>query len=307
MLPPEMTTATSSLLEHGHDRRSDLVLAHRHDVVDEALDEREGPLTHPLHRDAVGHRLDRLEQRSLPGVAGGAGRSGGLRLHTDHPDPGPQALERDRDARDQAASPDRHDHGRELRHLFGQLQPNGALSRDHLVVVERMHQRQTVRFDPPSGLHRGVVERRPVQDDLRAERARPRYLDERRDDRHDDGRRNVQATRVVGERLGVVAGTHGDDPAGTFLGSGDHQPVEGATLLERARAMHALELEVHTRLGHIRERERFGARRLLHAAADALPRLPDPVQRWTVDVGDGATCAGHRHSGRSASATSSGA
>ena len=60
-----------------------------------------------------------------------------------------------------------------------------------------------------------------------------RHLHERRRHRHHDGRRNAKAGRVIGDRLGMVAGRHGDDAARPFGCRQRGQLGARAALLER--------------------------------------------------------------------------
>jgi hypothetical protein len=71
-----------------------------------------------------------------------------------------------------------------------------------------------------------------VQHHLRAVRFGRLDLHERRRHRHHDGSRNAQPPRMIGDRLGVIAGRHGDDAA-TALGRGERRQLHaGAALLE---------------------------------------------------------------------------
>ena len=71
--------------------------------------------------------------------------------------------------------------------------------------------------------------------DLGAVRLRRLDLHERRRHRHDDGGGDAEPRRVVGDRLGVVAGRHGDDAARALLGASSE-----ASLLSAPRSLNEL-------------------------------------------------------------------
>jgi hypothetical protein len=76
-----------------------------------------------------------------------------------------------------------------------------------------------------------------------AEMARALDLGEGRAHGHDDGRRNLEPARVVGNALGVVAGGHCHDPGFALLGREAEQLDQRAAVLEGARILLALQLE----------------------------------------------------------------
>jgi hypothetical protein len=58
---------------------------------------------------------------------------------------------------------------------------------------------------------------------------------------------------VVGDRLGVVAGGHGDDALRPFAVADLEQLVERAPLLERGHELQILELHDHAAAQHLRQ------------------------------------------------------
>ena len=86
-------------------------------------------------------------------------------------------------------------------------------------------------------------QRLTFQQNARLVMPRARHLGERRRLRHDDGRRNPELLGVIGDRLRMIAGGHGDHAASRFLGRKRQQPVGGAALLERRSELQVLELD----------------------------------------------------------------
>ena len=88
-----------------------------------------------------------------------------------------------------------------------------------------------------------------------------------------------QQRAVVGDALRVVARGGGDDAAAARLGGELQQRIARAALLEAAGALQVIELAEDVRAGELRQRNRFDARRQIHAAGDARAR--------GLDVGEG--------------------
>jgi hypothetical protein len=91
------------------------------------------------------------------------------------------------------------------------------------------------------GGHRRGVQGVARQQNLGAELAGLLDLGERRELRHDDGRRNAQALGVIGDALGMVAGGHGDHAPLGLLVAEALELDQGAAVLEGARVLEALE------------------------------------------------------------------
>ena len=120
-------------------RRGDLVLAHQHDLVDQITHQREGVAVVEADAAAQGigearllHDLDRP-----PGAQALVHRGAPLHGDADHPDRGIGALQRERDAADQAAAGQRHQHGVEIGQVLEQLEADRPLPGDDLEVLER--------------------------------------------------------------------------------------------------------------------------------------------------------------------------
>ena len=161
---------------------------------------------------------------------------------------------------DQPATADRdHQHlevGRRLQHLQGER----ALARDHGRVVERMDEGQAVALGDLPGMAGRILDALALEHHPGTEAPRVLDLHERRVARHDDGRRDAQAPRVVGDALRMIAGGHGDHARGRLLGRQLRQAVQGAALLERGGVLQVLELEPDLGAGDLRQRARRAGR-----------------------------------------------
>ena len=105
--------------------------------------------------------LDRRPVRQRVRVRRGAGG-----LHADDPHVGAQRLDRQRDPGQQAAATGGHQHGLHVGHLLEHLEPEGALARHDVDVVERVDQHRPGLVGEPPG-------RRPATPRARCPR-RPR-------------------------------------------------------------------------------------------------------------------------------------
>ena len=135
-------------------------------------------------------------------------------------------------ARNQAAAADRDHQHIEIGSLLEHLERDGALPGNDARVVIRMDQRE-----PALGLHAFAARLRlghalAVEHHLGAMRAGRRHLHQRRRHRHHDGRRNLEPRRVIGHRLRVIAGRHGDDAAAALGVAERGELVERAAVLE---------------------------------------------------------------------------
>ena len=222
--------------------------------------------------------VPRADAHQLAGVEALLHRRAGRGLDADDLDPRAQRLDRDRDAGDEPAASDRHQHRLQVGLLLEQLERDRALARDHRLVVERMDGDQAALLLDLERVGVGLVEIVAEENDLGAVLARVRNLDQRRSPRHDDGRRDALARRVVGDRLRVVARGGGDDAALARRGRELQDLVEGAALLEGAGHLQVLELEAGARPAVPRHRLGAGAGGEVDAAADALARLLDVPQ-----------------------------
>ena len=113
--------------------------------------------------------------------------------------------------------PDRDHDAREVRDVLEQLEPERALARDHVGVVERMHEREPALARPLLGDADAVVDRVAADVDDRALAARRLGLGDRGVGGHEDLAAHAQRARRGGERLRVVAGRGADHAGGAAL------------------------------------------------------------------------------------------
>ena len=104
-----------------------------------------------------------------------------------------------------------------VRVLAQDLDGDGALSRDHLGVVEGMHEHAAAALHEALRLLPGVVEGVAVQHDLGPQVAHRLDLDARRGNGHDDRGAQTPTRRRQRHALGVVAGRHRDHAAPAFV------------------------------------------------------------------------------------------
>jgi hypothetical protein len=191
-------------------------------------------------------------------------------------------LDRRRDAGEQPAAADRHQHQVNFRQVRDDLQADGALPGDHVRVVERRDQRQPALP--------GELVRRPLPlgqwnlDDLGAERPGRLDLDRGRAVLDHDDRRHAERPRGVGDRLRVVAARVGDDATLPGVGGQRRDGRVCAADLERADRLQVLRLEPQLPAGPGRRRgpqagQQRGADR---DAADALGRGADVIEGYQI-------------------------
>ena len=144
-------------LEQHHHRLGDLVVRDGDDLVHVALDQRQREVARALDRDAVADRVRRA--RADRPVGGQRVDVGGARLRLYAHDAGArQPLgHRQPDAGGQPAAAERHDHQPRLGRLARDLQPDRALTRHDLGLVEGVHRGQALFLDEPRGLRVRVV------------------------------------------------------------------------------------------------------------------------------------------------------
>jgi len=171
----------------------------------------------------------------------------------------------------QAAAADRDDENVEIGRVFQLFQRNGALAGDNVRIVIGMHPDEVLLLGDCLGAHLRLRHRLAVQHDGRAMRFGRLHLHERRRDRHDDGGGNTQAPGVIGHRLGVIAGRHGDHAAAA-LGRGERRKFyAGTPFLERIGHLQILVFDVNARSGERRELRRRQKRRAQHLAGHDAP------------------------------------
>ena len=164
-----------------------------------------------------------------------------------------QRLGSDRYARDQPAPADRHEQYFKAGLIGEHFERDRALAGDHCRIVVGMHRNEaTLSCQPIGGLTR-LDQALAAQHDLRTERLRTIDLGERCGGRHDNGRRNAEAARVIGNALRMVAGRHCDNAGLAFSFTEGKQLVERAALLEGAGQLHRLELQINLAADRFRE------------------------------------------------------
>ena len=226
-----------------------------------AGEQRRGDLAGPLDRDPVADRpLDAA-----------------LRLHADDAHAVKPRTRRDRDpGRERSAADRDHDH-RRRRRLVRDLEPDRALSGDHVGVVEGVDQRCAGALGVLARGLCGVVVRTVDECHLAAVGANRLDLRQRRVTGHEQVGAGVAAAGGERNGLGVVAGARGDDPA-PELGVGEAaDPVLGAADLERAAALQVLGLQRHRGAAAARDLTRRDHRRAPHAVAERRRRCLDPI------------------------------
>jgi hypothetical protein len=173
-------------------------------------------------------------------------------------------------SRGAAAAANRNDDRFDAGRLLENLEPHRALAGDDVGVVERVDEREPVAGGDLAGMHARFRQVGAVQHDVRAELPAVGDLDQRREYRHDDGRRNAEQLRVIGDALGVIAGRCGNDAALPRVGRELQQRVARAAFLETAGALQVIELAINVRAGELRKRDRFDAGRVVDASRDPV-------------------------------------
>ena len=230
-------------LEEEHDGLADLLVGHRDDVVEHAVEDACRQLAGLLHGDAVGDR------------EAGAARQKSLGPHTDDAHGRSRGAQRERDARGEPAAADRNEDRLEVRHLVDEL--DRPLARDHERLLERVDEGRAVLRHVRARDGQRLLERRPGELDLGAVVPGRVDLRHRRVLRHEDARPRPDLARGPRDRLAVVAGARRDDARRAFLGAQRRDAVEGTAHLERAGALEILGLEVD--LAADEARQRLGA------------------------------------------------
>ena len=115
-------------------RRTARVFRGSSDSIDEVADDRDGPSSWSLHGDALGDRRPgHLGRHPAELVAHGRAALG---LNTDDLDVGTETPQRDRDAGDEPAAPDRDDDGLDVGEVFDDLERHASLPGDHVGIIE---------------------------------------------------------------------------------------------------------------------------------------------------------------------------
>ena len=281
----------AALRSQAHGRR-DLGLADGHDRVQVRSEMGERPGTQCLGprpvRDGPRHELRRPghDLAALERIAR-VGRQ--LRFDADHPGFRPQLVDRDGHPARQPTATDRDEDRGQIRQVLCNFQPDGPLSGDDPVVVERRDDREASPRGDLLGDALAFVARGPDDDDLGAIERHALALDRGGIGRHHDDRRRSEQPRGPRDALGVVARGVRDDATRERLRSQGRDRRVGATELERADRLERLGLEEVP----VRGRPEPDERRPDGDPPQALGRGPDVGQG--DERGDGLGLGLRRH------------
>ncbi len=165
------------------------------------------------------------------------------------------------DSADEASAADGGDDDLDARMLLQDFEAESSLPCDDGVVVESMNQREAFLLTLLDCLFVGFVIVCTVQEDLGAIGASRRNFRERRRQRHDDARRNLMASSMVGDALCMVTRGGGyHSPVSLFLGEGQ-EFVQGAALFKRSGTLLVIEFEKDGVIGETGKCFRMRARR----------------------------------------------
>jgi len=114
-----------------------------------------------------------------------------------------------------------------------------------------------------------------MQQVARAVLAHSGNFDQRREQRHDDGRGDVQPLAVKRQGHAVIAGAGGDHAAPAFFGAEREQTIERAAFFERSGDLKIFQFAKNPAAGHTAEVFRIGQWREIDLILDALARFFD--------------------------------
>ena len=199
------------LLQHEQDHLVDVALGDGDQIVEELVEQREGQVARTLHGNAFGGGTHLVGcddatggQRILPCRA--AFRNG-----ADHTHFRLECLDGERHAGAQTTTAERHDHVGDVRHIFENLKTDGALSAQHLVIVERRNIDHAFVVAQLLRVSGRFVEHLTTQHHVGAIGLGGIHLQRRSDLRHADGGLRATLTGRVCHALGMVACGSGDD------------------------------------------------------------------------------------------------
>ena len=181
-------------------------------------------------------------------------------------------LGRHRDARNQAASANRHDDDVDVVPVANDLETERALSGDELQVVERMHIGQAAVSDELLCFLVRVVPDRAVQNDLGAVAARGGDFRGRRILGHDD--HGLDAVDAGGKRdsLCMIARRGADHTAAALILGKQHELVERTANLVGPGPLEHLRLEADVEARPFAQRPRGQQRRAVNVWRDMAVR-----------------------------------
>ena len=270
------------LFHQRQDGGGDLVLCDGHDAVHVLADHLEGGVAGVLDGNAIGEGLHGGERHLLAQLNGLLHGGGVLGLYAVNLDVGIQALDRVRHAGDQSAAANRAQHHVHVLQLVEDLQADGSLSGDDLVVVKGVDERHAGFVPELQGVSVGVVVGALDQHDLRAQCLGGLDLRNGRTLRHADDRLGAHAGGRQCDALGVIARRAGYDAGIPLLLTQLADFVIRAAQLEGAGVLEVFGLEVESVI--VRELGGFDQIRL---AGDGLENECGVVDFIERDHGDG--------------------
>jgi hypothetical protein len=240
-----------------------IFVGHRHPVVEKVLEQRHREVARDLDPDPVRDRVA-LEPR----------------LDPDELDLRAKGSQGSCDADRQPAATDRDQDRVDVRHLFGELEPDRPLTGDDELVFVRVDERAARLLHMLLRRNEGILEIGAGHDGLRAVVLARLDLRHRRVLRDVDGRGRTELAGRPRDRLAVIARARGDDARRALVRRQRRQLVDRAAHLERACALQVLRLQQHLAAHAPRERLREVDRRLFGDAGEPLPRLFDVSECW---------------------------
>ncbi|MNO76790.1 hypothetical protein D3C76_678720 [compost metagenome] len=154
-------------------------------------------------------------------------------------------LDVDRHPGGQTAATHRYEDVGEVGILLQQLLADGALTRDHLDIVERRDQGVALQFGEAAALAVGLVEAVAKQHDVTAQPSHRVDLDVRRSLGHHYDRLDAELGRRQRNTLGMVAGRGRHHAMGLLLGAQGGDLVIGTPQLEGVHRLQVFPLERH--------------------------------------------------------------
>ena len=215
---------------------------------------------------------------SFPAPHAGLHRRAVARLDADDLDVRIERPGRHGDARDQPAAADGNDDGVDVVPVLDDLESDGALPRDELLVVERVDVGESFGSHQLLRLLIGVIPDGAVENDLRA--VGPGGGDLRRCGVGGHADHGPDAVDLRGERdaLGMIAGRGADDAAALLLLGHEGELVEGTADFVRADALEQLGLEPCVVPRGLTELARGEERRVLDVRSNALAHFAEVVE-----------------------------
>ena len=232
------------VLHQGEDGGGGLVLAHRHDVVHILLAELVGQLAGSLDLNAIGKGGGSLQGLVLVLVEAAVHAGGTLGLYAVDLYLRPQALDGKGHAGDQAAAAHRHDDRIQIRQLVQNLQTDGALACNDLLVIVGVDEGHAGLFLQLHGLVVGVIVGAGHKADLCTQVLGIFHLHDGGTVRHANDA--LDATAGGGQRhtLRMVAGRAGNDALGAFFGRKLADLIVSTAHLEAAGGLQILGFQV---------------------------------------------------------------